>query len=71
MSSWATVRAVSAAALALVQAGEFGELHLGLLASSRFSLAIRAFSESRWLDTETYSPRAILIAPATSPAMPR
>ena len=38
--------------------------------SSRFSVSSWAFSESRWLDTDTYSPRAIDTAPATRPAMP-
>ena len=42
----------------------------GSSSSSRISLAISAFSESRWVLTETYSPTAMLIAPAASPARP-
>lgn len=38
--------------------------------SSRFSWASAAFSESRWVETETYSPAAIDIDPASSPARP-
>src|SRR3989344_2333092 len=42
----------------------------GLLASSARSRARSACSVSAWECTETYSPAAIDIAPATSPAMP-
>ena len=42
----------------------------GVSCSSRRSLASSARSVSRWVLTETYSPTAMLIAPATSPAMP-
>ena len=42
----------------------------GSSSSSRISLAISAFSESRWVLTDTYSPTAMLIAPAASPARP-
>src|SRR5664280_1847406 len=42
----------------------------GVSASSRFSLASRACSLSRWLLTDTYSPSAIDTAPATRPAIP-
>src|SRR5450759_236110 len=41
----------------------------GVSVSSRFSLASRACSLSRWLLTDTYSPSAIDTAPATRPAI--
>src|SRR6476620_11817181 len=42
----------------------------GISLSSCRSLASRARSVSRWVLTETYSPAAMLIAPAASPARP-
>lgn len=42
----------------------------GVSRSSRFSVSSAAFSESRWVDTDTYSPAAIDMDPASSPARP-
>src|SRR6476469_7764539 len=42
----------------------------GVSCSSRRSFSRRACSVSRWVLTETYSPTAMLIAPAARPAMP-
>ena len=42
----------------------------GIFSSSSASIASIACSESRWALTETYSPAAMLSAPATRPASP-
>src|SRR5689334_17440802 len=71
VSSRATVRAVSGRRpFASYSAASSASSISGSSRSSRFSVASWASSESRWLDTDTYSPRAIDTAPATRPAMP-
>jgi hypothetical protein len=63
-------RGLRAQALGFVGCREFGELQLGVLTQLAFLGGELGFSESRWLDTDTYSPSAIDTAPATRPAMP-
>jgi hypothetical protein len=66
------VRGFGSQAAGFVQRGEFGEFCLGRRAQldPLRSLANWAFSLSRWLLTDTYSPSAIDTAPATRPASP-
>src|SRR5258708_16979607 len=71
VSSSATVRAVRAdRPFARYRAASSASSCSGASASSRRSLSSIALSVSRWLLTDTYSPNAIEIAPATSPATP-
>ena len=71
VSSVATARAVAAERpFASYRAVSSASSASGLSASSSFSCVIAARSLSRWLETDTYSPRAIDTAPPTRPASP-
>src|SRR6478609_3474363 len=71
VSSFATWRARSALIpFASYRPASSASSSSGVSCNSRRSRASAARSVSRWVDTETYSPDAIDIAPATSPTNP-